>query len=306
MALYVVRRLLMLVPILVGVSLLTFAILQVTPGDPAVLMLGQYATPQRIADLRGELGLNDPLPQQYGRYVWRALHGDLGRSFRSHRPVIEEILDRFPSTLELTLAALLLSTVAGVVTGVVAATVRNRWMDGGIMAGALVGLSIPDFWLGIILLIVFGIKLNLVPITGGSGLETLILPTITLALAPAAVLARLTRSSILEVIREDYVRTAWAKGLGGRAVVMGHVLRNALIPVVTVLGLQFAALLGGTVFIENVFARPGIGRLAVSSIAMRDYPMVQGIVLFAAVVYALLNLVVDLLYGLLDPRIRYD
>jgi peptide/nickel transport system permease protein len=296
----------MLVPILVGVSLLTFAILQVTPGDPAVLMLGQYATPQRIADLRGELGLNDPLPQQYGRYVWRALHGDLGRSFRSHRPVIEEILDRFPSTLELTLAALLLSTVAGVVTGVVAATVRNRWMDGGIMAGALVGLSIPDFWLGIILLIVFGIKLNLVPITGGSGLETLILPTITLALAPAAVLARLTRSSILEVIREDYVRTAWAKGLGGRAVVMGHVLRNALIPVVTVLGLQFAALLGGTVFIENVFARPGIGRLAVSSIAMRDYPMVQGIVLFAAVVYALLNLVVDLLYGLLDPRIRYD
>jgi peptide/nickel transport system permease protein len=306
MALYVVRRLLMLVPILVGVSLLTFAILQVTPGDPAVLMLGQYATPQRIADLREELGLNDPLPLQYGRYVWRALQGDLGRSFRSQRPVIEEILDRFPSTLELTLAALLLSTAAGVATGVVAATVRNRWVDGGIMAGALVGLSIPDFWLGIVLLIVFGIKLNLVPITGGSGLETLILPTITLALAPAAVLARLTRSSILEVIREDYVRTAWAKGLGGRTVVMGHVLRNALIPVVTVLGLQFAALLGGTVFIENVFARPGIGRLAINSIAMRDYPMVQGIVLFTAVVYALLNLAVDVLYGLLDPRIRYD
>jgi peptide/nickel transport system permease protein len=306
MALYVVRRLLMLIPILVGVSLLTFAILQVTPGDPAVLMLGQYATPQRIADLREELGLNDPLPLQYGRYVWRALQGDLGRSFRSQRPVIEEILDRFPSTLELTLAALLLSTVAGVATGVVAATARSRWMDGGIMAGALVGLSIPQFWLGIMLLILFGIKLNLVPITGGSGLDTLILPTVTLALAPAAVLARLTRSSILEVIREDYVRTAWAKGLGARAVVMGHVLRNALIPVVTVLGLQFAALLGGTVFIENVFARPGIGRLAVNSIAMRDYPMVQGIVLFTAVVYALLNLAVDLLYGFLDPRIRYD
>jgi peptide/nickel transport system permease protein len=306
MALYVLRRLLMLVPILVGVSLLTFAILQVTPGDPAVLMLGQYATPQRIAGLREELGLNDPLPLQYGRYVWRALHGDLGRSFRSQRPVIEEILDRFPSTLELTLAALLLSTVAGIATGLVAATARNRWVDGGIMAGALVGLSIPEFWLGIVLLIVFGIKLNLVPITGGSGLETLILPTITLALAPAAVLARLTRSSTLEVIREDYVRTAWAKGLGGRAVVMSHVLRNALIPVVTVLGLEFAALLGGTVFIENVFARPGIGRLAVNSIAARDYPMVQGIVLFTAVVYALLNLAVDVLYGFLDPRIRYD
>jgi peptide/nickel transport system permease protein len=306
MALYVVRRLLMLVPILVGVSLLTFAILQVTPGDPAVLMLGQYATPERIAGLREELGLNDPLPLQYGRYVWRALHGDLGRSFRSQRPVVEEILDRFPSTLELTLAALLLSTVAGIATGLVAATARNRWVDGGIMAGALVGLSIPEFWLGIVLLIVFGIKLHLVPITGGSGLQALILPTITLALAPAAVLARLTRSSTLEVIREDYVRTAWAKGLGGRAVVLSHVLRNALIPVVTVLGLEFAALLGGTVFIENVFARPGIGRLAVNSIAARDYPMVQGIVLFTAVVYALLNLAVDVLYGFLDPRIRYD
>jgi peptide/nickel transport system permease protein len=306
MALYVVRRLLMLVPILVGVSLLTFAILQVTPGDPAVLMLGQYATPERIAGLREELGLNDPLPLQYGRYVWRALHGDLGRSFRSQRPVVEEILDRFPSTLELTLAALLLSTVAGIATGLVAATARNRWVDGGIMAGALVGLSIPEFWLGIVLLIVFGIKLHLVPITGGSGLQALILPTITLALAPAAVLARLTRSSTLEVIREDYVRTAWAKGLGGRAVVLSHVLRNALIPVVTVLGLEFAALLGGTVFIENVFARPGIGRLAVNAIATRDYPMVQGIVLFTAVVYALLNLAVDVLYGFLDPRIRYD
>lgn len=306
MALYVVRRLLMLVPMLVGISLLTFAILQVTPGDPAVLMLGQYATPQRIANLRQELGLNDPLPVQYGRYVWRALHGDLGRSFRSQRPVIEEILDRFPSTLELTLAALLLSTVAGVATGVIAATVRNRWVDGGIMAGALVGLSIPEFWLGIVLLIVFGIKLKMVPITGGTGLKALILPALTLALAPAAVLARLTRSSVLEVIREDYVRTAWAKGLAGRDVIVRHVLRNALIPVVTVLGLQLAGLLGGTVFIENVFARPGIGRLAVNAIAARDYPLIQGIVLFTAVVYALLNLAVDVLYGFLDPRIRYD
>jgi peptide/nickel transport system permease protein len=305
MALYVVRRLLMLLPILLGVSFLTFAIIQVTPGDPAVLMLGQYATPERIAGLREELGLNDPLPLQYGRYVWRALHGDLGRSFRSQRPVIDEILDRFPSTLELTVAALLISSIAGVAIGVIAATVRNRWLDGGIMTGALIGLSIPEFWLGIMLLIVFGIKLKLVPITGGTGLKSLILPALTLALAPAAVLARLTRSSVLEVIREDYVRTAWAKGLAERAVIVGHVLRNALIPVVTVLGLEFAALLGGAVFIENVFARPGIGRLAVNSIAMRDYPTVQGIVLFTATVYALLNLLVDVLYGFLDPRIRY-
>ncbi len=306
MALYVFRRLLMLLPILVGVSLLAFAILHVTPGDPAVMMLGQFATPDRIAGLRQELGLDDPLPVQYGRYVWRALHGDLGRSFRSQRPVIQEILDRFPSTIQLTLTALFLSVIAGVSTGVLAATVRNRWVDGGLMAGALVGLSIPEFWLGIVRLIVFGVKLKLVPITGGTGLRALILPSVTLALAPAAVLARLTRSSMLEVIREDYVRTAWAKGLGGRAVIVSHVLRNALIPVVTILGLQFAGLLAGTVFIENVFARPGIGRLVVNAIATRDYPMVQGIVLFTAAVYALLNLAVDVLYGFLDPRIRYD
>jgi len=306
MALYVLRRLLMLLPILVGVSLLAFAILHVTPGDPAVMMLGQFATPDRIAGLRQELGLDDPLPVQYGRYVWRALHGDLGRSFRSQRPVIQEILDRFPSTIQLTLTALFLSVIAGVSTGVLAATVRNRWVDGGLMAGALVGLSIPEFWLGIVLLIVFGVKLKLVPIIGGTGLRALILPSVTLALAPAAVLARLTRSSMLEVIREDYVRTAWAKGLGGRAVIVSHVLRNALIPVVTILGLQFAGLLAGTVFIENVFARPGIGRLVVNAIATRDYPMVQGIVLFTAAVYALLNLAVDVLYGFLDPRIRYD
>jgi len=306
MALYVLRRLLMLLPILVGVSLLAFAILHVTPGDPAVMMLGQFATPDRIAGLREELGLDDPLPVQYGRYVWRALHGDLGRSFRSQRPVIQEILDRFPSTIQLTLTALFLSVIAGVSTGVLAATVRNRWVDGGLMAGALVGLSIPEFWLGIVLLIVFGVKLKLVPIIGGTGLRALILPSVTLALAPAAVLARLTRSSMLEVIREDYVRTAWAKGLGGRAVIVSHVLRNALIPVVTILGLQFAGLLAGTVFIENVFARPGIGRLVVNAIATRDYPMVQGIVLFTAAVYALLNLAVDVLYGFLDPRIRYD
>ena len=306
MALYVLRRLLMLLPILVGVSLLAFAILHVTPGDPAVLMLGQYATPDRITGLRQELGLDDPLHVQYGRYLWRALHGDLGSSFRSQRPVIQEILDRFPSTMQLTLTALFLSVIVGVSTGVLAATARNRWLDGGLMAGALVGLSIPEFWLGIVLLIVFGVKLKMVPITGGTGLRALILPSVTLALAPAAVLARLTRSSMLEVIREDYVRTAWAKGLGGRSVIVSHVLRNALIPVVTVLGLQFAGLLAGTGFIENVFARPGIGRLVVNAIAARDYPMVQGIVLFTATVYAFLNLAVDVLYGFLDPRIRYD
>jgi ABC-type dipeptide/oligopeptide/nickel transport system permease component len=208
--------------------------------------------------------------------------------------------------LELTLAAMFLAIVGGVGIGAIAATSRRRGVDGVTMVTALVGLSIPSFWLAIVLIIIFGVNLKWVSVTGGEGVKDLILPAFCLALAPAAVLARLTRSSILEVIREDYVRTARAKGLGQRAVIATHVLRNSLIPVVTVIGLQFAAMLGGAVFIENVFARPGIGRFAVNAIAARDYPQVQGIVLVTATIYVLLNLAVDLVYGWLDPRIRYD
>jgi ABC-type dipeptide/oligopeptide/nickel transport system permease component len=306
MLMYVIRRLLMLIPILLGVTFLTFAIAQVTPGDPVVLMLGNYATPERVEQMREELGYNDPLLVQYGHYVWNALHGDLGKSVRGQTPVLGEILARFPSTLELTLAAMLLAVAGGMGTGVIAATTRSKALEAGAMMTALIGLSIPNFWLAIILIILFGINLKWVSVTGGEGLKDLILPAFTLALAPAAVLARLTRSSILEVIREDYVRTARAKGLGQHAVVTIHVLRNALIPVVTVIGLQFAGMLGGAVFIENVFARPGIGRLAVNAIAARDYPQVQGVVLFTATFYVLLNLAVDLVYAWLDPRIRYD
>jgi ABC-type dipeptide/oligopeptide/nickel transport system permease component len=306
MLLYTLRRLLMLIPILLGVTFLTFAIAQVTPGDPVVLMLGQYATPERVEQLREQLGFNDPLAVQYGRYVWNAAHGDLGTSIRGQTPVLREILDRFPSTLQLTLSAMALAILGGVSAGIVAATARRKLVDGLTMVTALVGLSIPSFWLAILLILVFGVHLKWISVTGGSGLKDLILPSVTLALAPAAVLARLTRSSILEVIREDYVRTAQAKGLSQRAVTLVHVLRNALIPVVTVIGLQFAGMLGGAVFIENVFARPGIGRFAVNAIAARDYPQVQGVVLFTATIYVLLNLAVDLLYGWLDPRIRYD
>jgi peptide/nickel transport system permease protein len=306
MVMYITRRLLMLVPVLLGVTLLTFAIIQMTPGDPVILMLGPHATPERIAQFREQLGLNDPLYVQYGRYVWRALHGDLGQSFRGQTSVMREILDRFPSTVQLTLAALALAIPGGVLVGMVAATTRRKWIDNASMLAALVGLSIPNFWLAIILILVFGVTLRWVSVTGGEGTKDLILPALTLALAPAAVLARLTRSSILEVVREDYVRTARSKGLPGREVTRVHILRNALIPVVTVIGLEFAAMLGGTVFIENVFARPGIGRFAVNAIVARDYPQIQGVVLLAATVYALLNLAVDLVYGWLDPRIRYD
>jgi ABC-type dipeptide/oligopeptide/nickel transport system permease component len=306
MLMYTVRRLLMLIPILLGVTLLTFAIVQVTPGDPVALMLGPAATPERVAALRQQLGLNDPVLVQYVRYVWNALHGDLGRSVRGQTPVLAEIVARFPSTVELTVAAMLIAVIGGVGAGVIAATARRRAVETATMIAALVGLSLPSFWLAIILILVFGVNLHWVSVAGGEGLKNLILPAFCLALAPAAVLARLTRSSILEVIREDYVRTARAKGLGQRAVVLIHVLRNSLIPVVTVIGLQFAGMLGGAVFIENVFARPGIGRFAVNAIAARDYPQVQGVVLFTAAIYVLINLAVDLIYGWLDPRIRYD
>ena len=306
MIMYTIRRLLMLVPILLGVTFLTFAIAQVTPGDPVVLMLGQYATPERVEELREQLGYNDPLLVQYARYVWNALHGDLGKSIRGQTDVLDEILARFPSTLQLTVAAMLFAIVVGVGAGVIAATSRRRGVDSATMVTALMGLSIPNFWLAIILIIIFGVNLQWVSVTGGEGWKDLILPAFCLGLASAAILARLTRSSILEVIREDYVRTARAKGLGQRAVVVIHVMRNALIPVVTVIGLQFAGMLGGAVFIENVFARPGIGRFAVNAIAARDYPQVQGVVLFTASIYVLLNLLVDLTYGWLDPRIRYD
>ena len=306
MAIYTVRRLLMLIPILLGVTFLTFAIAQVTPGDPVVLMLGQYATPERVEALREQLGYNDPFLVQYIHYVSNALRGDLGQSVRGQTPVLDEILARFPSTLQLTVAAMLFAIVVGMGAGVIAATARRRGVDSATMITALMGLSIPNFWLAIILILIFGVNLRWVSVTGGEGWKDLILPAFCLGLAPAAVLARLTRSSILEVIREDYVRTARAKGLGQRSVVVIHVMRNALIPVVTVLGLQFAGMMGGAVFIENVFARPGIGRFAVNAIAARDYPQVQGVVLFTAIIYVLLNLLVDLAYGWLDPRIRYD
>jgi peptide/nickel transport system permease protein len=292
--------------VLVGVTFLTFAIAQVTPGDPVVLMLGNYATPKRVAELREQLGFNDPFWVQYGRFVWNVLHGDLGKSIRGQTPVLDEIVARFPSTLELTMASMLFGVTAGVSAGIIAATARSKWVDNVTMVIALVGLSIPSFWLAIILIIVFGINLRWVSVTGGEGLKDLILPSFCLGIGPAAVLARLTRSSILEVIREDYVRTAQAKGLDERVVTLRHVLRNALIPVVTVIGMQFAGLLGGTVFIESVFARPGLGRFAVNAIAARDYPQVQGIVLGGATIFVLFNLIVDLLYGFLDPRIRYE
>ncbi|MBE2270804.1 MAG: ABC transporter permease [Anaerolinea sp.] len=305
MGFYILRRVLMLIPILLGVTFLTFAVIQITPGDPAALMLGQYATPEDVANLRRQMGLDDPVIVQYLRYVTNVVRGDLGVSFRGQTPVLTEILDRFPKTLELTVTATLMSATLGISLGTIAATSKHKFWDRLTMIVAMIGLSIPNFFLGIILIIVLGVQLQWISVTGGDGLLDLLVPALVLALNPAATLARLTRSSILEVKGMDYVRTARAKGLSPRAVTARHVLRNALIPVVTAIGLSFGALLGGAVFIEAVFARPGLGRFAINAIMNRDYPQVQGMVLFLATVYVLVNLSVDLVYGLLDPQIRY-
>lgn len=305
MTLYVIRRLLMIIPVLLGVSFLTFVISYTAPGDPVTLMLGDYATADRVAELRQQLGLDDPFLIQYLRYVWAASHGDLGKSIRGQTPVIDEIMARFPSTLQLTVTAMLMAIVGGVTAGVIAATNRGRVWEGAMMVTALLGLSIPEFWLAIILIMVFGVHLGWVSVTGGEGYRDLILPSICLAFGAGAVLARHVRSGILEVMAEDYVRTARAKGLRETIVTFRHVLRNALIPVVTVIGLMFGQMLGSSVFVESIFARPGLGRFAVDAIAHRDYAQVRGMVLLTATAYVLLNLAVDLLYGFLDPRLRY-
>ncbi len=304
---YVRTRLLAALPVLLGVSILVFSMLHLLPGDPAQIILGEAVTSaQDLARLRRELGFDAPLHVQYARFLGRALSGDLGRSLQSRRPVLDEILAQLPSTVQLTLAGLALAVVVGVVLGVAAATHRGSWADTLCMLLALGGLSLPAFWLGLMLIFFFALQLGWLPATGQGGLARLVLPALTLGYGAAGVIARLVRSSMLEVLRIEYVTTARSKGLAERRVVYRHALRNALIPVITIVGLQFGALLGGTVVIETVFARQGIGRLLVGAILYKDFPLVQGIVLFTASAYVLVNLLVDLGYALADPRIRYE
>jgi peptide/nickel transport system permease protein len=304
---FIARRLLATIPVLLGVSLAVFLMLQLVPGDPAELMLSEFqTTPDQIARLRAQLHLNDPLPVQFGRFVWNASHGDLGYSVRSKRPVAAEIRDNLPSTLELAVAGLLIAAVIGTVLGVLAAIRQHTWMDASSMFLALAGVSMPSFWLGFLIIFVFSLHIRLFPATGGGDVRHLVMPAATLGLGAAAIIARLTRSSMLEVLKQEYMTTARAKGLPERRVVLAHGLRNALIPVVTIFGLQFGQLLAGTVIIETVFGRPGIGRLIVDAILAKDFPMVQGIVLLIATSYVIVNLIVDIIYGFLDPRIRYS
>jgi peptide/nickel transport system permease protein len=301
---YVVRRVLLVIPVMLGVSLIVFVLMHFTPGDPALLMLGERATEEQLQLLRQEMGLLEPLPVQYARFLGAALQGDLGRSYRSGRPVVTEVLSRLPATAELALAAVAIAVLISVPLGVLSAVKQYSLLDNAGMLLALLGASLPSFWLGLMLILLFAVNLGWLPPSGRDGLPSLVLPALTLGAGAAALITRMTRSSMLEVINQDYVRTARAKGLPEKTVIYSHALRNALLPVVTVIGLQFGALLGGAVITETVFAWPGAGRLAVEAIRAKDYPVVQGAVLMLALAFAFVNLLVDLIYAFLNPRIR--
>ncbi len=303
---YAVRRLLLAIPTLFGVTLLVFSMVRMLPGDPAQAMAGVHATQEYIEQVRRTLGLDQPLHVQYGRFMIGLFRGDLGTSIRTGLPVSREVWSRMVPTLELTLVSLFLATFFGVAVGVISSTKPYSVFDYTSMFGALVGLSAPVFWLGLMLMLLFSVRLGWLPAAGRSGPINLILPSVTLAASSVALVARFTRSTMLEVMRQDYVNTARAKGLRQRAVVLRHALRNALIPIVTIIGLRFGALLSGAVLTETVFAWPGVGRLMVDSISARDYPVVQGAVLLLALAFVIINLVVDLLYGVVNPRIQYD
>jgi peptide/nickel transport system permease protein len=311
---YLLRRLAAMVPVLVVVSVVVFSLIHLTPGDPVAIMLREESDPATLAALRHQLGLDRPLPVQYVTWLARAARGELGRSIRTNQRVTEAIRERLPVTLTVAAAATLLALAIALPAGILSAVRRNSAADVAGTLAALSGVSMPNFWLAILLIFLFSVTLGWLPPMGWvspvrdpwGGLRSLVLPAITLGTAMAAVVMRMTRSSLLEVLQLEFVRTARAKGLGERPVLLRHALRNALIPVVTVVGLQAGALLGGAIITETIFALPGVGRLLVDAIFQRDFPIVQGVVLFLALNFLLVNLLVDLAYAWLDPRIRYD
>ena len=306
MARYLVRRLLLTIPVLLGVATLVFALIHLVPGDPAQAMLGEGASQEEIQRLRTSLGLDRPLLAQYTGFLGGLVRGDLGTSFRYNTPVTQQITSRLGNTAKLALAAMLVAILFAVPLGIVAAVFRGRAPDHAAMTLALAGISMPNFWLGPLLAILFAVYLGWLPVSGTGSLAHLVLPAITLGAALSAILARMTRASLLEELRELYVLAARARGLSGARAVLRHAFRNSLIPVVTIIGLQFGAVLTGTIITETIFAWPGLGRLLIQAINFRDYPLVQGCILFIAVTYVLMNLLTDLTYGLLDPRIRYE
>jgi len=331
---YIIKRLLALIPILIGVAVIVFLIVHLIPGDPAQTMLGERATDQALERLREQMGLNDPLPVQFWRYVKDLLQGDLGRSIMSNNPVSTELAQRFPATLELSFFAIMFAVFVGVPAGIFASINQNSWFDNLSMLIALMGVSMPIFWLGLMFIWLFAVELGWFPPSSriGVGLEFspitnlyvvdsilqfnfaalkdvlhhLVLPAVALGTIPMAIIARMTRSSMLEVLKKDYIRTAYAKGLKRKIVIFKHALKNAMVPIITVVGLQFGVLLGGAVMTETIFSWPGLGKYLVDAIYARDFPIVQGGILFFAGVFVIVNLIVDLSYALVDPRIQYE
>jgi len=303
---YVLQRLGQSAVTLLGVSVLVFVILRVLPGDPARMLLPDGAPESAVAELNRQLGLREPFIVQYGLFLKSVARGDFGQSFQYRAPALRVVLERLPATIQLTLAAMLITVAAGVSLGIFTAVRRGTRYDVAGTIVAVLGQSLPNFWLGIMLILLFGVALRWLPTSGFSGWTSLVLPAITLAAFPMALVARLTRSSMLEILHRDYIRTGRAKGLAERNVVLRHALRNAVIPVLTVIGLQIGALLGGAVITESVFAWPGMGKLIVDAIFFRDFPVVQTVLILSATVFVVINLVVDLLYTVIDPRIRYS
>ncbi len=302
---YILKRLVMMIPVLIGVSFVVFTMMYFTPGDPARIILGESAKEHEVEAFRDELGLNDPFLLQYGNYLKNlTLKGDLGTSYSTGKPVTEEIVNRFPTTMLLAAMSILLAALIGIPVGIIAATKQYSVFDNVGTILSLVGVSMPNFWQGLVLIIIFSVMLGWLPASGFYGPLYWILPAITVGTSSAATIMRMTRSSMLEVIRQDYIRTARAKGQSEKKVIMKHALSNALIPVITVVGLSLGILLGGAVLTESVFSIPGLGKLMIDSIKQKNYPMVQGGVLFIAIIFCFINLAVDLLYAFVDPRIK--
>ena len=302
---YLQQRLIAALVTLFGITIIVFAILRMLPGDPARVIAGLLATEEDVARLRVQLGLTQPLIVQYASFLGSLLRGDLGISARTSEPVLVEVLARLPATIQLAVVSMAIATLIGIPIGVIAATRRNSILDYILSIITLFGVSMPVYWLGLMLIVVFAVQLQMLPAAGNENLESFILPSLTLAAFSVALIARMTRSSMLEVLHQDYIRTARAKGVREQGVVFRHALKNAFIPIITVLGLQFGTLLGGAVLTESVFGWPGIGLLLLDSISARDYPVVQGVVFIFAAIFILLNVVVDVLYAYLEPRILY-
>ncbi|MGH7717406.1 MAG: ABC transporter permease [Gemmatimonadaceae bacterium] len=306
MTTFIARRLLLAVPTLAGVLVVTFLLLFVAPGDPVLEMVGERADSATIARLRAELRLDEPLPSQFAHYAGGVVRGDLGRSYITGRPILRDILERFPKTLQLAATAMLFAALAGIAIGVLSARRPGGWVDRGALALAYLGISFPVYWVGLILIVIFAVTLRWLPPSGYGRPEFLILPALALGSRSIAFLARMTRSAMLEVLGSDFVRTARAKGVRERTVLLRHALRNAMIPVITVIGLDFGFYLTGSILTETIFSWPGLGRYVVNAIARRDLPAIQGSILFMSVVFVLVNLVTDLVYAKADPRVAYD